>query len=1145
MRSNPMKLIFKCIAILCLVILQSCSNDSPFSTQGSSDIRIGSGTGASFIEGELELGNAFITQGGSSTVKVNLVDANGALASTAIASVTFTSGCANTSQALFSPNTIEVINGTASSTYTDVSCSNIDTITATATLTDDSQISATGSISFTSVTQLGAGSGSGFQAAQISIENSSIITGGNTDITVNIVDQNNALVTSLSTLSFTSTCTTTDQASFTLPTVYTTNGTATSTYRDEGCLGADFITVTLTNGASDNLAQGQITITPLRIGTGSGANFVDSAISFTPSNISEGETTTVSVNISDSNGTLITTPVTVNFSSSCSLADPASASFTNMSVTTATGTASTTYQDAGCASDAVTATLNTVSDTDPSSFGSIVASPLRLGSGSAGSFIENVLTLGLSSVSAGGTTSVSVNVVDSSNALISTPVTVSFESNCVTQGIASFDSDTASTVNGTANVTYTAAAGCSGTDTIQATINPYGNNERSAASEITIASPEIGSIQFTSTDSNTIALKGTGNSSTLSENAILTFTVLDATGNPKPGVDVIFSLNTSLGEISLQSNTDTSDAQGLVQAIVQSGTVSTSVRVTADILSPVLSTQSTSIVISTGLPVQSAFSLSSTNLRPQAWNHDGIEVTITARLADRFNNPIQDGTNINFTTELGSIDSTCTTANNEGACSVVWRSQSPRGTSGATNIGSTSNQGRVTILAHVEGEESFIDADGNGVYSTDDGNLASNAFIDLSEPFVDWDEDGLRDSTGLAEPFKDFSNFGNFDAGDGAYNGVVCTHSSECGTPDSTFVRDSIVIIMAEDNPVVVKVDSDSGNICDNTNTATNDDCFAVAGTTGISYPKNLRVGTFTKTLTFSIVGATNWQLLPTGTIIKFENDNGKLVGNDIEYANDSNANTHTLVAASTSAIATYVPTNMKVAQYSITIARDTTPSIDGSISFNAETPNGITTNFVSVTIDDRPFFISIDLPTTNSFKETSEFTLAGTALDPEDTTNDGDISAGIVWTSSLDGALGTGASILVNGTTPLSSGNHTIVATSTNAAGDIVQTTKDISITASPPTLTNTTGSNTYATGTAFDLTATATDPEDGDISANITWTSNIDGPLGTGATVTTNDSTASPDSSLTVGDHTITASITDAQGNTVTSTVAITITL
>jgi hypothetical protein len=63
----------------------------------------------------------------------------------------------------------------------------------------------------------------------------------------------------------------------------------------------------------------------------------------------------------------------------------------------------------------------------------------------------------------------------------------------------------------------------------------------------------------------------------------------------------------------------------------------------------------------------------------------------------------------------------------------------------------------------------------------------------------------------------------------------------------------------------------------------------------------------------------------------------------------------------------------------------------------------------------------------------------------------------------------------------------------------------------------------------------STAVDPEDGDISANMGWTSNIDGSIGFGGTFT---------STLSVGTHTITASVFDSDGNQTVQRFSITVT-
>src|SRR5206468_12948474 len=59
---------------------------------------------------------------------------------------------------------------------------------------------------------------------------------------------------------------------------------------------------------------------------------------------------------------------------------------------------------------------------------------------------------------------------------------------------------------------------------------------------------------------------------------------------------------------------------------------------------------------------------------------------------------------------------------------------------------------------------------------------------------------------------------------------------------------------------------------------------------------------------------------------------------------------------------------------------------------------------------------------------------------------------------------------------------------------------------------------------GAAVPFTATATDSEDGDLTAHPTWSSSRDGTLGMGGSITA--------SALSAGIHTITASVSDSSG-------------
>jgi len=70
---------------------------------------------------------------------------------------------------------------------------------------------------------------------------------------------------------------------------------------------------------------------------------------------------------------------------------------------------------------------------------------------------------------------------------------------------------------------------------------------------------------------------------------------------------------------------------------------------------------------------------------------------------------------------------------------------------------------------------------------------------------------------------------------------------------------------------------------------------------------------------------------------------------------------------------------------------------------------------------------------------------------------------------------------------------------------------------------------------GNSVQFTATASDYEDGNLGSALSWSSSRDGDLGTGTSVAT--------SSLSIGTHVVTASVTDSASNTSTDTVTLTV--
>ena len=118
--------------------------------------------------------------------------------------------------------------------------------------------------------------------------------------------------------------------------------------------------------------------------------------------------------------------------------------------------------------------------------------------------------------------------------------------------------------------------------------------------------------------------------------------------------------------------------------------------------------------------------------------------------------------------------------------------------------------------------------------------------------------------------------------------------------------------------------------------------------------------------------------------------------------------------------------------------------------------------------------------------------------------------------------------------------GTHTITATVTDSGG--LSGSDSISITVNavantPPTVTITAPANGSSSnqGDSVTFAGTATDTEDGTISASLSWTSSIDGAIGSGATFST--------TTLSVGTHTITASVTDSGGLSGSDSISVTI--
>ncbi len=144
---------------------------------------------------------------------------------------------------------------------------------------------------------------------------------------------------------------------------------------------------------------------------------------------------------------------------------------------------------------------------------------------------------------------------------------------------------------------------------------------------------------------------------------------------------------------------------------------------------------------------------------------------------------------------------------------------------------------------------------------------------------------------------------------------------------------------------------------------------------------------------------------------------------------------------------------------------------------------------------------------------------------------HDGELGFYLNWTSSRDGPLGIGTSFVRT----LSAGVHTIQAQVTDSTGLVGSAAVTITVqgnTAPTVTVTAPTDGATLTTDQIITFTGTATDAQDGNLTASLSWTSSIDGTLGSGGSF---------NRALSLGDHTIQASVTDSKGVISTATLTV----
>ncbi|RRS07098.1 hypothetical protein EAG18_18640 [Pseudoalteromonas sp. J010] len=268
---------------------------------------------------------------------------------------------------------------------------------------------------------------------------------------------------------------------------------------------------------------------------------------------------------------------------------------------------------------------------------------------------------------------------------------------------------------------------------------------------------------------------------------------------------------------------------------------------------------SSGLILSSGVTDQDTFDASPTTFNTNSLNYNGVTTNIRLFFGDQFNQFNADGVAATVIAEAGAIgsldsDTTYDCRTNNASCSVVWRSQGVRpftdpkwgnrlnsipprkvgvvpNTSENWNcdpyfgqaapcIGGMKRQkdaplegtdpfaddrivmgGRVSVLAFVKGQETYVDKPSSDGVSRRNGQFDIGEFreeFDLSEAFLDTNENFRFDeaicdtspNTGPCSPtgtstgghddiWIDNDNNGFFNQPDGRYNGLLCSPEAE------------------------------------------------------------------------------------------------------------------------------------------------------------------------------------------------------------------------------------------------------------------------------------------------------------------------------------------------------------------------------
>jgi hypothetical protein len=146
-----------------------------------------------------------------------------------------------------------------------------------------------------------------------------------------------------------------------------------------------------------------------------------------------------------------------------------------------------------------------------------------------------------------------------------------------------------------------------------------------------------------------------------------------------------------------------------------------------------VSAVSTDVAVTAGRPTQGSASLELVHGSLEGLSVVGSKTEVTFYVADRQGNPVP-SSEVIFVTSHGLIDGRCT-LNSRSQCTVTYSTQ-----------GEAPSSGRAAILAYLDGEESFVDLNGDNIWQS------GESFVDIGTAYRDDDFDGVYQSTEQTYP---------------------------------------------------------------------------------------------------------------------------------------------------------------------------------------------------------------------------------------------------------------------------------------------------------------------------------------------------------------------------------------------------------